>query len=517
MIQRDQPITFSNSNHTLLSALVHFLTPILTNQQFSFFIWLSDLNMTSYLFSTLFFVLLVIAKQNTAKADEGRDVSGNSRLVGDASDEIVFDEEAVRNNARVGQGDSVSGNEMHLGSTSFNVYVNTFSTLNDASSWEGESTSVSGLEVSIGDVQGSDISIVDESKRNTANTNNGNETSTGISGSQVSIKELRSSNLNMSRTSEKNNVQGDAGTLVSGIQTNIGQAYFTDITSNDTSTRNTATASDNSTTVAGIQANTNAVQRQTTNLTLTAQDNTITGEGSEDKDSVAGVQINTRFVASSIFTTNSTSTDNVVEIENGTAVAGVQNNFNEVSKPFGQGSLEISLENVARDNKASTSETAVAGVQNNIFRLEDAMANLDSEAKYNTARSQNGTAVGGVQNNFNTVKDSTVNISNDAQFNYAYSGRVDGTAVAGAQTNMGQVINSDVTIYNKALYNYAKAKYGTAVGGAQVNLGSVSDGSNVAIRNNVANNRAYSENNAVVYSQTNIKPDNIEEGSTVSG
>eukprot|EP01026_Neomeris_dumetosa_P043278 TRINITY_DN3619_c0_g1_i2.p1 TRINITY_DN3619_c0_g1~~TRINITY_DN3619_c0_g1_i2.p1 ORF type:complete len:556 (-),score=65.26 TRINITY_DN3619_c0_g1_i2:588-2255(-) len=454
------------------------------------------------------YVADMLAFLNQAYSRSGDDVvSGNRVVVGtQANEDITFEGTAVRNSAKsLNDSQAISGNQLAVKtSLGGSVTTDAVSYQNDVESAHGTSA-ISGTQTNLGGVFLTDVVVKDDSTRNTATSFNTRNQSSIVSGVQTNVKNQAMANFTGERTASHNQASGESGVLVSGIQTNMMNIVSGDLKLNDNSQHNQVQTGSGAVAVAGLQFN-GLFNTANTYLNNTARDNKVIGIGNEEKSSVAGVQVNQKEMASAIFNSTSTSRDNEVNIEQGLAVAGVQNNFQDVGD-FKDGDYHVlNLDSTALDNKASSSDNAIAGVQNNMRSIALGDVRIKSSATDNNASSTQGTAVGGVQNNFRYVADSNIDIQNSATDNTASASGLGQTAVAGVQNNILKMTNSSINIQNEARYNNAYSLQGNAIGGAQTNVGTLLNGSSITVENNVERNSAITNGNydAIVESATNV-------------
>eukprot|EP01026_Neomeris_dumetosa_P039450 TRINITY_DN3238_c0_g1_i2.p1 TRINITY_DN3238_c0_g1~~TRINITY_DN3238_c0_g1_i2.p1 ORF type:complete len:555 (-),score=60.65 TRINITY_DN3238_c0_g1_i2:483-2147(-) len=450
----------------------------------------------------------VRAFRNQAYSREGESIiSGNRFSATTNSDEnITFQGDATRNSVKsVNESQAVAGNQISVKTLlAGSLTTDTVSSQNDAETTLG-TTAISGVQTNLGGVFLTDVSIKDSAIRNTANAINQGNQSSIVSGIQTNVKNQVMSNVTAERDAKHNTASGESGTLVAGVQTNMMNMVNGNLSLQTYAGYNDVQTGHNSTAVAGIQFN-SFVNSAYTTLNNTARDNKVSGIGHPDRASVAGVQVNQRDMGSSHFNSTSVSRDNEVDVQQGLAIAGVQNNLREIGEFQNGGTQVVTMDNTASDNFATTANNSVAGVQNNILLVNMGNIAIKSNATDNNATSVEGTSVSGVQNNLGFVAESNLTFENYAGSNVAYASGWRKTAVAGTQTNMYNVSDSNVTISNIARYNEATSLLGNAVAGAQVNIGHAINGSNVVVQNEVERNLAFTNSSfdAVVESSTNV-------------
>eukprot|EP01026_Neomeris_dumetosa_P006364 TRINITY_DN1201_c0_g1_i6.p1 TRINITY_DN1201_c0_g1~~TRINITY_DN1201_c0_g1_i6.p1 ORF type:complete len:501 (+),score=69.49 TRINITY_DN1201_c0_g1_i6:751-2253(+) len=469
--------------------------------------WIKWNNIDSILKSTLPPLLLTVyllstSIRNQAGSYSGIALSGNNFASNNSSGDLAFVGIAQRDKAVNSQGPSmaISGNNVIVANATGNIDIDTSSFRNDATS----QAALSGTRFHVIDNGFTNVVFKDESSRNSISGE-------GVSGSRLAVFQGATqgssvgSNFQIDQVATRNDASGNEGNLLSGISTEVEDLLFgsANITAHS-NLNDVKIGNETDIAISGVQVSQmiNAFSNGSHNLVST--NNEVVGQGKNTTNAVAGVQLNQGLLASTNLNSTAEARDNIVDIDEGNAVAGIQNNLYRVFDAYNQGPPQVNITSTATNNVAKTANNAVAGVQSNILQVADSHIDLNSVAMDNKAYSSEGMAIGGLQNNFREVSNSNVSAQNTAMDNYAFSGNTNGIAVAGVQTNMERVVDSLVTVDNVAMYNKANAPDGSAVAGVESNLDVVQGSSQVVINNLVGFNEAIGSTDAVVQAVSNV-------------
>eukprot|EP01026_Neomeris_dumetosa_P031533 TRINITY_DN24_c0_g1_i3.p1 TRINITY_DN24_c0_g1~~TRINITY_DN24_c0_g1_i3.p1 ORF type:complete len:525 (-),score=49.22 TRINITY_DN24_c0_g1_i3:1072-2646(-) len=418
----------------------------------------------------------VIANTDRNKATTtkgGKAIAGSLFAIGENNiPEVSIESVSTDNDAATDSGRAISGTQNLFGiSNNSNVIIYNTADKNDANSLGFDPQDViSGTSNAFSSFSNGNITIVDRATRNDAesdkhNLPNGQTTSGSLFGAVY----LDNSNINLTREARENIAQSNAGSAVSGIQTNIMQMNQSALMMNDTTQGNSAYGGKSSKAIAGTQTNVAGTFDSTITMNTNNSDNIAINEGSEFLATVAGSQFNVNNISHTTVDMQTYNVRNTAMSSSGPTVAGAQNNIARIS-----GGSQIAIVNEAQENTAivQNNGTAVSGVQNQIARISESDVTLNNTAINNVAKVYgHGDAISGTRTHIQSVEGSNITVDNFAKDNYAYANN--GNAISGESLIIGSAIEES-QINTEYYYsgNYANVNLGNAISTHQERINS---------------------------------------------